>query len=68
MTLGGFTLAIGRLIGDSTVVLENINRHLAMGKPPQQAAADGAEEVTYAVLASTISTIVVFCRCFSCLA
>ena len=60
MTLGGFTLAIGRLIDDSTVVLENINRHLATGKPPQDAAADGAEEVTYAVLASTISTIVVF--------
>jgi HAE1 family hydrophobic/amphiphilic exporter-1 len=60
MTLGGFTLAIGRLIDDSTVVLENINRHLAMGKEPQQAAAEGAEEVTYAVLASTISTIVVF--------
>jgi hydrophobic/amphiphilic exporter-1 (mainly G- bacteria), HAE1 family len=60
MTLGGFTLAIGRLIDDSTVVLENINRHLSMGKPPQDAAADGAEEVTYAVLASTISTIVVF--------
>jgi hydrophobic/amphiphilic exporter-1 (mainly G- bacteria), HAE1 family len=60
MTLGGFTLAIGRLIDDSTVVLENINRHLAMGKAPQDAAADGAEEVTYAVLASTLSTIVVF--------
>ncbi len=60
MTLGGFTLAIGRLIDDSTVVLENINRHLATGKAPQQAAAEGAEEVTYAVLASTISTIVVF--------
>jgi hydrophobic/amphiphilic exporter-1 (mainly G- bacteria), HAE1 family len=60
MTLGGFTLAIGRLIDDSTVVLENINRHLAMGKAPQVAAAEGAGEVTYAVLASTISTIVVF--------
>jgi len=60
MTLGGFTLAIGRLIDDSTVVLENINRHLAMGKEPQRAAAEGAGEVTYAVLASTISTIVVF--------
>jgi HAE1 family hydrophobic/amphiphilic exporter-1 len=60
MTLGGFTLAIGRLIDDSTVVLENINRHLAMGKAPERAAADGAGEVTYAVLASTISTIVVF--------
>ncbi len=60
MTLGGFTLAIGRLVDDSTVVLENINRHLAMGKNPVQAAGEGAEEVTYAVLASTICTIVVF--------
>ncbi len=60
MTLGGFTLAIGRLVDDSTVVLENINRHLAMGKKPEQAADEGAGEVTYAVLASTISTIVVF--------
>lgn len=60
MTLGGFTLAIGRLVDDSTVVLENINRHFAMGKAPAQAAAEGAEEVTYAVLASTISTMVVF--------
>src|SRR5579871_2709267 len=60
MTLGGFTLAIGRLVDDSTVVLENINRHLAAGEPPEVAAREGAEEVTYAVLASTITTIVVF--------
>jgi len=60
MTLGGFTLAIGRLVDDSTVVLENINRHLAAGEAPEIAAREGAEEVTYAVLASTITTIVVF--------
>ncbi len=60
MTLGGFALAIGRLVDDSTVVLENINRHLAQGKPPAQAAKDGAEEVALAVLASTITTIIVF--------
>src|SRR5579875_215936 len=60
MTLGGFTLAIGRLVDDSTVVLENINRHLAAGEPPEVAARQGAEEVTYAVLASTVSTVVVF--------
>ncbi len=60
MTLGGFTLAIGRLVDDSTVVLENINRHLAAGEEPEVAARTGAEEVTYAVLASTVSTIVVF--------
>jgi HAE1 family hydrophobic/amphiphilic exporter-1 len=60
MTLGGFTLAIGRLVDDSTVVLENINRHLAAGEPPEVAARQGAEEVTNAVLASTVSTVVVF--------
>jgi hydrophobic/amphiphilic exporter-1 (mainly G- bacteria), HAE1 family len=60
MTLGGFTLAIGRLIDDSTVVLENINRHLASGEDPVKAARDGANEVTYAVLASTVTTIIVF--------
>jgi hydrophobic/amphiphilic exporter-1 (mainly G- bacteria), HAE1 family len=60
MTLGGFALAIGRLVDDSVVVLENINRHLAEGKSPQQAARDGAEEVALAVLASTLTTVIVF--------
>ena len=60
MTLGGFALAIGRLVDDSTVVLENINRHLAEGKQPEEAARDGAEEVALPVLASTITTIIVF--------
>ncbi|MFZ0657310.1 MAG: efflux RND transporter permease subunit [Candidatus Binataceae bacterium] len=60
MTLGGFALAIGRLVDDSVVVLENINRHLAEGKQPAVAAREGAEEVALPVLASTITTIVVF--------
>src|SRR5579871_2690006 len=60
MTLGGFALAIGRLVDDSVVVLENINRHLAEGKSPAAAARDGAEEVALAVLASTITTVIVF--------
>jgi HAE1 family hydrophobic/amphiphilic exporter-1 len=60
MTLGGFALAIGRLVDDSVVVLENINRHLVQGKTPYQAARDGAEEVAPAVLASTITTVIVF--------
>ncbi len=60
MTLGGFALAIGRLVDDSVVVLENINRHLADGKQPQAAAREGAEEVALPVLASTITTCIVF--------
>ena len=60
MTLGGFALAIGRLVDDSTVVLENINRHLAEGQAPPEAAREGANEVALAVLASTITTIIVF--------
>ncbi len=60
MTLGGFALAIGRLVDDSTVVLENINRHLAAGEAPREAARIGADEVALPVLASTITTIIVF--------
>jgi hydrophobic/amphiphilic exporter-1 (mainly G- bacteria), HAE1 family len=60
MTLGGFALAIGRLVDDSVVVLENINRHLEIGQTPKVAAKEGAEEVALPVLASTITTIIVF--------
>jgi multidrug efflux pump subunit AcrB len=60
MTLGGFALAIGRLVDNSTVVLENIDRHLETGKAPAAAALEGAEEVALAVLASTITTVIVF--------
>ena len=60
MTLGGFALAIGRLVDDSTVVLENINRHLAENEEPRAAALAGAQEVALPVLASTITTIIVF--------
>jgi multidrug efflux pump subunit AcrB len=60
MTLGGFALAIGRLVDNSVIVLENIDRHLVEGKAPAQAARDGAEEVALSVLAITITTCVVF--------
>jgi hydrophobe/amphiphile efflux-1 (HAE1) family protein len=59
-TLGGLTLVAGRLIDDAIVVLENIHRHMGMGKTPLSAAFDGTREVGLAVLASTITTVVVF--------
>lgn len=60
MTLGGIALAVGRLIDDSIVVLENIIRHLHMGKKPSLAAIEGAQEVALPVLAATMTTIIVF--------
>lgn len=60
MVLGGLALAVGRLVDDAIVVLENTVRHLEMGKPPFQAALDGAAEVAMPVLVATVTTIVVF--------
>lgn len=60
-TLGGLALAVGRLVDDSIVELENINRHLAMpGKDRRAAVLDAAREVAMPIFVSTITTIVVF--------
>ena len=60
-TLGGLALAVGRLVDDSIVELENINRHLAMpGKDRRTAVLDAAREVAMPIFVSTITTIVVF--------
>jgi hydrophobe/amphiphile efflux-1 (HAE1) family protein len=60
-TLGGLALAVGRLVDDSIVELENINRHLAMpGNPRGKAVLDAAREVAMPIFVSTITTIVVF--------
>jgi hydrophobe/amphiphile efflux-1 (HAE1) family protein len=59
-TLGGISLAVGRLVDDAIVVLENIHRHQGLGKAPLRAAYDGAREVAPPVLASTVTTVIVF--------
>ena len=60
MVLGGLALAFSRLIDNSVVALENIYRHLELGETPAVAAEKGGREVALPVLASTLTTIVVF--------
>jgi multidrug efflux pump subunit AcrB len=60
MVLGGLALAFSRLIDNSVVVLENIFRHLEMGKSPEDASEIGGREVALPVLAATFTTAIVF--------
>ncbi len=60
MTLGGLALAVGLLIDQSIVVIENTERHLSLGKPPMTAALDGATEVAKPLLIITVTLAVVF--------
>src|SRR5450432_2791293 len=60
MVLGGLALAFSRLIDNSVVVLENIYRHMELGESPEVAAESGGREVALPVLASTLTTVVVF--------
>ena len=60
MTLLGLTLAIGVVIDDAIIVLENIERHREEGKPAREAARDGTREITFAAAAATFSVAAVF--------
>ncbi len=60
VSLAGISFAVGMLVDNAIVVLENIDRHKKMGKPPFEASYDGAKEVWGAVLASTVTTVAVF--------
>ena len=60
MTLGGLALAVGTLVDNSIVVLENIHRHMEMGKPVREAVADGASEVALPLLVITVSILIVY--------
>jgi HAE1 family hydrophobic/amphiphilic exporter-1 len=60
LTLGALTIAIGRVVDDSIVVIENINRHLSYGEPRKKAVLTAVREVSSAITASTITTVAVF--------
>ncbi|MCP3951941.1 MAG: efflux RND transporter permease subunit, partial [Desulfobacterales bacterium] len=60
VSLAGISFAVGMLVDNAIVVLENIDRHRQMGKAPFEASYDGAREVWGAVLASTATTVAVF--------
>ncbi len=60
MTLGGLALSVGILVDDATVTLENIHRHLAMGKSLIKAILDGAQEIAVPAFVSTLCICIVF--------
>ena len=64
MTLGGLALAVGILVDDATVELENIERNLGMGKELKQAILDGAQQIAVPALVSTLCICIVFVPMF----
>ncbi len=64
MTLGGLALAVGILVDDATVEIENINRNLEAGKEIEQAILDGAAQIATPALVSTLAICIVFVPMF----
>src|SRR5215467_5971535 len=64
MTLGGLALAVGILVDDATVEIENIERNIAMGKPLRQAILDGAQQIAVPAFVSTLCICIVFVPMF----
>src|SRR5882724_2608423 len=64
MTLGGLALAVGILVDDATVELENVHRNMALGKPVHQAILDGAQEIALPAFVSTLCICIVFVPMF----
>ena len=60
ISLAGIAFAVGMLVDNAIVVIENIDRHRKMGKTPFQASYDGTREVWGAIIASTLTTVAVF--------
>jgi HAE1 family hydrophobic/amphiphilic exporter-1 len=60
LSLMALTLAVGFIVDDAIVMLENIVRHMEMGKKPMQAALDGAAEIGFTILSMTLSLVAVF--------
>src|SRR5262249_54565117 len=64
MTLGGLALAVGILVDDATVTIENINRHLEAGEEVEPAIFEGSRQITIPALVSTLSICIVFVPMF----
>jgi CzcA family heavy metal efflux pump len=64
MTLGGLALAVGILVDDATVTIENIERNIMMGKPMEEAILDGASQIAIPAFVSTICICIVFVPMF----
>lgn len=60
VSLAGISFAVGMLVDSAIVVLENIDRHYKMQKPPAQAVIDGTKEVIWGMIASVLTTVAIF--------